>query len=53
MDVSHFARDFRKRRVEADDQNGRLIFCIDVSYRDLVTWKWTLDIAGGPEGCAQ
>ena len=45
--------DFRKRRVEADDQSGRLLFCVDVNYRDLVTWKWTLDVAGGHESCPQ
>lgn len=43
--------DSRKRRIEADDEAGTLVFCSDVGYEDLVKSEWRVDIAPGHERC--
>ena len=38
--------------VEADNLQGVLIFCIDVTYADLTRLKWRLEVAPGHPKCA-
>ena len=43
--------DGRKRRVEADDDTGKLVFCADYGYQDLLRVDWTIDVVVGFERC--
>ena len=46
------ADDRRVRRIEADDARGTMVFCLDVTYEELVKRKWTIEIASGHEACS-
>jgi len=43
--------DRRVRRVEADNAQGTLVFCRDISFADLQRTNWTVDVAVGYEAC--
>lgn len=43
--------DTRVRRVQAEDRSGNLVFCADLTYSELVTRKWRIEI-GRTNTCA-
>jgi hypothetical protein len=43
--------DSRKVRVEADDADGKRVFCAHFSYRDLVNAKWKIELVAGRDDC--
>jgi hypothetical protein len=45
------AGDSRKRRVEADSEDGKLVFCTDIGYSDLSRQGWVVDIVAGHTEC--
>ena len=45
------ATDLRRVRVQADDSEGKRIFCHDFSYEDLKRVNWHIDIQPGRDDC--
>jgi hypothetical protein len=45
------ASDRRSRRVEATDESGRLVFCMDFTYEKLEAVKWRILIVQA--GCSE
>jgi len=43
--------DRRARRLQADNRGGEQIFCLDVTYEELVRRRWRIDITRGQETC--
>ena len=43
--------DPRKVRVQADDKDGKRLFCADFSYRDLDKAKWKIELIVGRDDC--
>ena len=45
------AGDSRVRRVEADDPTGARVFCLDLTYGELVKRNWQVDVKPGASVC--
>ena len=43
--------DHRVRRIEADDLQGRRVFCLDLTYELLAARGWRIELTPGRENC--